>query len=185
MNVVRAVLLELISKNQRNLNPYLKSIAKEKARARQSPNDAGSGSTPVKRDNEYDVITAVQPSQTNSIAVDEDGTDFSYFSALSFGSAGKTMYMLIDTGAANTWVMGANCASDACEKHNTLGEQDSKTLEATGSTFNLTYGTGSISGVTVNDTVEIAVRNLRFRCSLRGRRSLLTFFKVFSKVAME
>lgn len=91
------------------------------------------------------------------------------------------MYMLIDTGAANTWVMGANCTSDACERHNTLGEQDSKTLEATGSTFNLTYGTGSISGVTVNDTVEIAVRNLRFRCSLRGSRSLLTFSKYFRK----
>ncbi|KAG6994038.1 hypothetical protein G7Y79_00048g084340 [Physcia stellaris] len=140
----------------RNPNPYLRSIAKEKARACQSPNDTASGSTPVKRDNEYDIITAAQPSQANSIAVDEDGTDFSYFSALSFGSAGKTMYMLIDTGAANTWVMGANCTSDACERHNTLGEQDSKTLEATGSTFNLTYGTGSISGVTVNDTVEIA-----------------------------
>lgn len=54
--------------------------------------------------------------------------------------------------------MRANCTSDACEKHNTFGDEDSNTLKATGSTFNLTYGTGFVSGVTVNDTVEIALR---------------------------
>lgn len=172
-------LLELISANQRTLSPYSRSIAKEKARANPSQYYVRSGfGTPVKRDNEYDIITAAHPSQTNSIAVDEDRTDFSYFSALRFGSAGKMLYMLIDTGAANTWVMGANCASDACEKHNTLGERDSKTMEATGSTFNLTYGTGSISGVTVNDTVEIAVSNLRFPSTLRCRS--LSIFSILS-----
>ena len=72
-------------------------------------NTISTSATPVKRDNDYSIITASQPSQTNSMAVHEDGTDFSYFSAVNFGSHGKPMYMLIDTGAANTWVMGANC----------------------------------------------------------------------------
>lgn len=40
--------------------------------------------TPVRSDNKYDVVTAAQPSQTNSMAVNDDGTDFSYFSALKF-----------------------------------------------------------------------------------------------------
>ena len=66
------------------------------------------------------------------------------------------MYMLIDTGAANTWVMGSNCSSAACQKHNLFGQDDSDSFATTGDTFNLTYGTGSVSGSTVNDMVEIA-----------------------------
>ena len=110
----------------------------------------------VKRDNNFNVVTAVKPSQTNSAPIDEDGTDFSYFAPLSFGSRDTSMYMLVDTGAANTWVMGSNCTTEACEKHNTFGEADSATYKPTGETFNLTYGTGSVSGVIINDTVQIA-----------------------------
>lgn len=66
------------------------------------------------------------------------------------------MYMLVDTGAANTWVMGSNCTTEACQKHNRFGEEDSSTFKSTGDIFNLTYGTGSVSGTTVNDTVQIA-----------------------------
>ncbi|KAL8828939.1 MAG: hypothetical protein Q9191_002309 [Dirinaria sp. TL-2023a] len=112
--------------------------------------------TRVKRGNEYNVVTAAKPSQTNSVPINEDGTDFSYFASLYFGSQDTMMYMLIDTGAANTWVMGSNCTSAACQKHNTFGSADSTTFKSTGRTFNLTYGTGSVSGVTVNDTVRIA-----------------------------
>ena len=110
----------------------------------------------MKRENDYNVVTAAEPSQTNSIAIDEDGTDFSYFASLYFGSQNTMMYMLIDTGAANTWVMGSNCTSAACQKHNSFGPADSATFKSTGQTFNLTYGTGSVSGLTVNDTVKIA-----------------------------
>ena len=39
----------------------------------------------------------------NSLAVDEDGKDYSYIATMKFGSEGKPMYMLVDTGAANTW----------------------------------------------------------------------------------
>ena len=112
--------------------------------------------SPVKRDNTFNVVTAAKPSQTNSAPIDEDGTDFSYFAPLSFGSEGTLMYMLIDTGAANTWVMGSDCTSEACGKHNTFGETDSATFKSTGKTFDLAYGTGSVSGATVNDTVQIA-----------------------------
>ena len=135
--------------------------------------------TPIQRDNEYDIVTAAQPSQTNSIAVDEDGTDFSYFTAIRFGSSRKLMYMLIDTGAANTWIMGANCTSETCEKHNTFGDKDSDTLKSTGNAFNLTYGTGSVSGMTVNDTAEIAVS---FFCTIQTPCSL-TVSRKWAKVS--
>lgn len=66
------------------------------------------------------------------------------------------MYMLVDTGAANTWIMGSDCTTETCEKHTTFGEADSSTYKPTGNGFKLSYGTGSVSGMTANDTVQIA-----------------------------
>lgn len=66
------------------------------------------------------------------------------------------MYMLIDTGAANTWVMGSDCKSQVCGQHSTLGPSDSASLEVSSDGFDLTYGTGSVSGFTASDKVKIA-----------------------------
>jgi len=117
---------------------------------------AGPSGTPVKRTNTYTVVTASTPSQTNSMAIDEDGTDYFYFTTIQFGSNGKSMYMLVDTGSANTWVIGSGCTSKACTSHNTFGPADSTTLKPTSSNFNLTYGTGTASGMIFNDTVKMA-----------------------------
>ena len=112
--------------------------------------------TPVKRDEKYTVFTASTPSQTSSMAIDEDGMDYFYFSNVQFGSSHKNMYLLVDTGSANTWVIGSGCTTKACASHNTLGPSDSATLEATQSKFNLTYGTGTVSGTIFNDTIKMA-----------------------------
>ncbi|KAL8930263.1 MAG: hypothetical protein Q9208_000880 [Pyrenodesmia sp. 3 TL-2023] len=112
--------------------------------------------SPIKRDNDYDFLTASPPTQTNSEAIHEDGTDFSYFASIDFGSSGKPMYMLIDTGAANTWVMGSDCKSQVCGQHRTLGPSDSTSLEVSSDDFDLLYGTGSVSGLTASDNVKIA-----------------------------
>jgi cathepsin D len=90
------------------------------------------------------------------MAIDEDGQDFSYFSRIEFGSKGKDMWMLLDTGAANTWVMGSNCTTSACLAHNTFGSQDSSTLHVTTAPWSVSYGTGMVQGVTVSDTVAFA-----------------------------
>lgn len=90
------------------------------------------------------------------MAIDEDGQDLSYFSKVKFGSKGKDMWMLLDTGAANTWVMGSNCTTSACLAHNTFGSQDSSTLHVTTTAWSVSYGTGTVQGVTVSDTVAFA-----------------------------
>jgi cathepsin D len=110
----------------------------------------------VKRSNTYPIVTAAQPTYTNSMAVDEDGTDFSYFSVVKFGSSGKSLYMLIDTGSANTWVMSDTCTSTTCELHNTFGKTDSNTLNISTTQWSVVYGTGSVSGVVGQDTVAFA-----------------------------
>lgn len=111
---------------------------------------------PVKRDNKYNVITAAKPSATDSAGIAQDGTDFSYFSPFTFGDGTQQYYMLIDTGASNTWVMGGECTTDACTAHNTLGPSDSSTLKVTQDTFGISYGTGSVGGDIASDTVHFA-----------------------------
>lgn len=111
---------------------------------------------PVRRSNEYNIITAETPSAPNSAGVDQDGTDFSYFSTFNFGTSNEAYHMLIDSGASNTWLMGSQCDSDACAAHNTFGPGDSSTLQVTGNTFGISYGTGSVGGVIARDTAHFA-----------------------------
>lgn len=66
------------------------------------------------------------------------------------------MQMLIDTGAANTWMMGSDCSSEPCLAHNTFGPKDSTSLRVTNTEFNLTYGSSTVSGLIFNDAVKIA-----------------------------
>lgn len=90
------------------------------------------------------------------MAIDQDGSDYSYFSAVQFGSKAQTMYMLIDTGSANTWVFSSSCQSATCSIHNTFGPEDSTTLQTTTETWALAYGTGEVEGIVGSDTVAFA-----------------------------
>ena len=114
----------------------------------------------MKRKNNYNIDYGSAPTGKDSLTVDEDGTDYSYFSALQFGSSGETLLMLIDSGASNSWIMGSDCTSSACGDHNTFGSANSNTLKVSQNTFNLSYGTGSVSGVVVSDTVAFAAEKI-------------------------
>lgn len=108
------------------------------------------------RDNAYPRSQASTPTSPNSVAIDQDGTDYTYFSTVKFGSSGKEMWMLVDTGAPQTWVFGSDCQSPTCLKHRTFGSKDSTTLTVTGKSWSVTYGSGGINGTVVSDTVSVA-----------------------------
>ncbi|KAI9785747.1 MAG: hypothetical protein M1839_008764 [Geoglossum umbratile] len=112
--------------------------------------------TPVKRANAFPIVSAVQPTFTNSMAVNQDGTDFSYFSVVKFGSKGKPLYMLIDTGSASTWMMADTCTTTACQMHNTFGKSDSDTLDISTTPWSVKYGTGSVGGFIAKDKIAFA-----------------------------
>jgi hypothetical protein len=114
------------------------------------------GASLTERDNTYKVQTAADPSQTNSAGVDQDGTDYSYFAEVAFGDKDTPLYMLLDTGAGTTWVMGPDCTSAACKTHNSFGAKDSSTLKVAKGTMNLQYGSGSVMGSYATDSVKIA-----------------------------
>ncbi|EFQ98749.1 hypothetical protein MGYG_01767 [Nannizzia gypsea CBS 118893] len=109
-----------------------------------------------RRDNNYPALIASPPTVPSSLGINNDGFDFSYFSEIKIGSEGQKMWMLIDTGASSSWVFGSDCTSKACEAHNTFGKEDSKTIKITNEKWAVTYGTGKVSGVMVNDTMSFA-----------------------------
>ncbi|KAF2665411.1 acid protease [Microthyrium microscopicum] len=121
--------------------------------------DSGSLRLPIrkvktKRAGGFKINSANKPSASNSAGLDQDGADYSYMCEVQFGSGKKTIYLLLDTAAVNTWVMSSDCKSDACPSHNQLGPGDSSSLQVTQSTFSVQYGTGSVSGSVVSDNVS-------------------------------
>ncbi|KZF25698.1 acid protease [Xylona heveae TC161] len=112
--------------------------------------------TPVKRAPSYTIATGAQPTETDSMALEQDGNDISYLAAFEIGSGSTPLNLLIDTGAGDTWVMGSNCTTKSCQAHHVFNQTDSKSFSNTGKDFSIRYGTGSVSGVVVQDTISFA-----------------------------
>lgn len=81
------------------------------------------------RENTYNIVNNADPKQENSVAIDQDGTDLSYMVAVTFGSSKEEYHLLLDSAASNTWVMGEECQTEACGRHNLFGKGDSDSLK--------------------------------------------------------
>ncbi|KFY08848.1 hypothetical protein V492_05852 [Pseudogymnoascus sp. VKM F-4246] len=110
----------------------------------------------AKRGNGFLITKSDKPSTPHSNAIDQDGTDFSYTTSVYVGSKNKPLRMLVDSGAASTWIMGSTCTKPACKIHDSFGPADSDTYKASTTTFSLEYGTGKVSGTYVEDTLGLA-----------------------------
>ncbi|OBT73686.1 hypothetical protein VF21_06204 [Pseudogymnoascus sp. 05NY08] len=110
----------------------------------------------MKRGNPFVISKSDKPTTPNSNAIDQDGTDFSYTTSVFVGSKNKRLRMLVDSGAASTWVMGSTCTNSSCQIHDLYGPADSDTYKATTTTFSLQYGTGTVSGQYIEDTLGLA-----------------------------
>lgn len=144
-----------------NVDPYNRAVREAGRMLRKYGTTRASRTAPeqpdlVRRENKYSVVSPLPPSGTNSAGVYQDGTDFSYFLQVGIGSAGKPFYMLLDTGAGTTWVMGSSCQSAACTMHSSFGPSDSKTYQKTSQGFSIAYGSGSVSGELAKDTIALA-----------------------------
>ncbi|WQF81975.1 Putative aspartic peptidase A1 family, aspartic peptidase domain superfamily [Colletotrichum destructivum] len=115
-----------------------------------------------KRESQYRIIKAADTTLKNAASVAQDGTDFSYFAQVKLGNKEKPLWMLMDTGAGTSWVMGSSCKSSACEKHGSFGPADSGTYRPNGEDFSVSYGSGAVKGEKVTDTVSFAGMKLDF-----------------------
>jgi len=109
-----------------------------------------------KKVSNYYVSKPNPPTAPNSAGVYQNGPDYSYFVQAEIGSEKEPFYMLIDTGAPNTWVMSAECPSPACRLHSNFNPSTSTTFKADNKKFHIAYGTGEVAGTLGSDTITVA-----------------------------
>lgn len=125
----------------------------DKHQDRRSP--AGDVALPHKSINEYSVMTASDPDLPNGVGISQDGHDYTYFVQAEIGSAKQKMYMLLDTGAGTTWLMGSDCTTEPCKIHDTWDSSTSQTYEGTEQNFSVHYGSGTVKGINAQDSISL------------------------------
>ncbi|KAH0537448.1 Vacuolar protease A [Glutinoglossum americanum] len=98
-----------------------------------------------------------------SIKPDKDGhpvpvnnfLNAQYFSEISLGSPPQVFKVILDTGSSNLWVPSTECTSIACYLHTKYDSSASSTYKKNGSSFEIRYGSGSLSGFVSQDTLQI------------------------------
>ncbi|KAM6133080.1 pepsin A-5 [Phoenicopterus ruber ruber] len=82
--------------------------------------------------------------------------DNEYYGTISIGTPAQEFTVIFDTGSSNLWVPSVFCSSRACSNHNRFNPTESSTFVGTNDSLEITYGTGSMTGILGYDTVTVS-----------------------------
>ncbi|XP_074384209.1 gastricsin isoform X2 [Zonotrichia albicollis] len=104
----------------------------------------------------YDSVKKYQPSQGSVVREPiANHLDSSYFGEISIGEPPQKFLVLFDTGSSNLWVPSMDCKSPACFNHAKFQPSASATFTPRGQSYNVSYGSGSVTIVLGSDTLRI------------------------------
>ena len=84
----------------------------------------------------------------------KDYMNTQYFVDVKIGTPGQVFTMVPDTGSSNLWVYSQKCWAIPCFTHAKYDSSKSSTYVKNGEKFDITYGSGSISGTVSEDVAH-------------------------------
>jgi hypothetical protein len=102
-------------------------------------------------------VKGIKPSfkSTGSSVVINDYENSQYYGEIALGTPEQKFQVIFDTGSSDLWVASSNCGK-SCFGHAKYNSKKSLTYVANGTAFDIMYGSGPVSGVESQDTLNMA-----------------------------